>query len=250
MLFRCNQIVEFSLKPIFFISMIQYRLPVFENLCPGWELITHLGIKRAYSKGSQIFDLETPINGVFYIVEGVVEIILYTEHGPEKVLFQVHSGCLFGEISCFVSGASGEAIAAARSDCVLYFFPREIIEGTIASQYPHLLLEMIRSLAYKMRMYTILLKDSLISNPFFRVCKMLVYLAAFKGIDPSAPLKEVRFTPDITQNDIARMMGIHRVTVTKAIARLKDQGVVERFSKNSLVISDFSALCELADQDG
>ncbi|MHC1783858.1 MAG: Crp/Fnr family transcriptional regulator [Anaerolineaceae bacterium] len=229
--------------------MIQFRLPVFENLCPGWEQVSHLSIKRTYKKGSHIFDLDAPVNGVFFIKEGVIEIILYTEHGPEKVLFQVHAGCIFGEVSCFASGASEEAVAVARSDCLLFFYPREVIEGTIASQYPRLLIEMIRSLALKIRMYTILMKDSLISNPFIRVCKMLVYLAAFKGIEPAASLKEIRFEPNMTQNDLARMLGIHRVTVTKAIARLKTQGVVERFSKTALVISNFTALCELADQD-
>lgn len=229
--------------------MIQYRLPVFENLCPGWESISNLGLKRFFVKGSHIFDLETHVNGVFFIKEGIVDIILYTEHGPEKVLFQVREGCLFGEISCFVSGANGEAIAIARRDCQLYFFPRELIEGIIANQFPHLLLELIQSLAYKIRMYTILLKDSLISDHFIRVCKMLVYLAVFKGIDPNSSVKKVTIQPDITQNDIARMMGIHRVTVTKAVGRLKEMGIVLRFSKKILEFSDFPALCLLADLD-
>ncbi len=229
--------------------MINYRLPVFENMCPGWERISHLAIKRTYVRDCHIFDLDTPVNGVFYIKKGVIEILLYTEHGPEKVLFQVHEGCVFGEVSCFASGASGEAVAVARSDCQLFYYSRELIEGQIARDHPELLIELIRSLALKIRMYTILMKDSLISNPFNRVCKMLVYLAAFKGYDPGTTSKEILINPALTQNDLARMLGIHRVTVTKAVARLKALGVVRRFTKNELRIADFPTLYDLSARD-
>ena len=95
-----------------------------------------------------------------------MEIPLYTLHGPEKVLFYVGPGCVFGEVSCFVTGERDEASVRARTDCVLYFFSRDLIEGVIASQYPHLLIELVRALAYKLRMYGVLLQDSLNSDNF------------------------------------------------------------------------------------
>jgi Mn-dependent DtxR family transcriptional regulator len=49
----------------------------------------------------------------------------------------------------------------------------------------------------------------------------------------------------MTQNDVAKLMGIHRVTVTKANSRLKAMEVINRFSKNSLEISDFPRLCQI-----
>ena len=152
-------------------------------------------------------------------------------------------GCIFGEVSCFVTGESGEASARARTDCILYFFDKDLIEGEIAAHHPDLLLELIRTTATKLKMYGILLRDSLNSDNFIRVCKMLVYLARYKGIDPTFSEKQITIQPEMTQNDMARLMGIHRVTVTKAISRLKEMGIIRHFSKNNLEILDFPALC-------
>ena len=228
---------------------MQYQLPIFENLCPAWETVTHLGIRRKFLKGSQIFDIANPINGVYFVAKGSVEVILNTQHGSEKVLYYVGPGCIFGEVSCFVAGDSGEARVRARSDCDCYFFSRETIEGIVARQYTGLLLELIRAEAYKIRMYGILLQDSLNNDNFVRVCKMLVYLAHFKQAQITTSQKEVSFQPDITQSDMARLMGIHRVTVTKALSRLKNLGIIHHFSKKSLLISDYQALSHLVQME-
>ncbi len=230
---------------------MQYQLPIFENLCPSWEKIAHLGVRYVYPRGTQILTLESHVNGVYYVKEGSVEIMLYTLQGPEKVLFFVGPGCVFGEVSCFVnaeSGESDEASVRARSDCVVYFFSRELIEGTITRQHPQLLLELIRATAYKVRMYGVLLRDSLSSDNFIRVCKMLVYLTRFRAGSLAVGQKQVAFQPEMTQNDMARLMGIHRVTVTKAISRLKALGLITRFSKSSLVVADFPGLCQLIEK--
>ncbi len=224
---------------------MQYELPIFENLCPGWEKVTHLGIRRNFVKNSQVFDIANPIDGIYLVKKGAVEVILHTQHGPEKVLYYVGPGCIFGEVSCFVAGESGEARVRARIDTECYFFSRETLEGVISEEYPHLLIELIRAAAYKIRMYGVLLQDSLNSDNFVRVCKMLVYLVHFKQVQVDIEQKEVRLQPDLTQNDMARLMGVHRVTVTKAISRLKKMGIIEHFSKTALEISDFPGLVQL-----
>jgi CRP-like cAMP-binding protein len=228
---------------------MQYQLPIFENLCPSWEQVTRLGICRTFAKGSQVFDIANPINGIYFVKKGLIEVILHTLHGPEKVLYYVGPGCIFGEVSCFVPGDSGEALVRTRSECECYFFSREAIEGVIASQYPHLLIELIRAEAYKIRMYGVLLQDSLNNDNFVRVCKMLVYLARYKEVQLAEGQKQVCLKPDMTQSDMARLMGLHRVTVTKALSRLKSLGIIQRFSKRSLEICDFPALCRLTEED-
>lgn len=224
---------------------MQFQLPFFENLCPSWGAITELGVRHTFPKGSKIIGLEDAVDGIYYIEEGIVETPLYTSHGPEKVLFYLGPGCVFGEVSCFVPGESDEASVGARTDCVVFFFGRNLLEGVIAHQHPHLLLELIRASAYKIRMYGVLLQDSLESDNFLRVCKMLVYLIRFKGVDLAKAPPQVSIQPGLTQTDIARLMGVHRVTVTKAISRLKKLGILTHFSKKTLEIADFPALKRL-----
>jgi Mn-dependent DtxR family transcriptional regulator len=78
---------------------------------------------------------------------------------------------------------------------------------------------------------------------------MLVYLVHFKTGEPLRPGRQVSIRPEMTQNDMARLMGVHRVTVTKAISRLKSMGILAHFSKGSLLITDFQALQELIEKE-
>ncbi len=226
---------------------MQFQFPIFEDLCPSWGLITHLGARRAVTKGTLILGMDASVDGIYFIQEGVVETVLNTASGPEKVLYCVGKGCVFGEVCCFAPGENLEALVKARTDCTLYFFKREVIEGVIAQEHPHLLLELVRILGHIVRMYGILLQDTLSLDVFVRICRFLVYLVRFKGPDMDKQQVRVLVQSGVTQGDIARLLGVHRVTVTKAVKRLKDLGVIRRFTKRELDISDFPHLCQLSE---
>ncbi|MGA2081125.1 MAG: Crp/Fnr family transcriptional regulator [Holophaga sp.] len=222
---------------------MQYAFPVFERLCPTWEQVTHLATRQVYPKGSLILDMEAPADGVYYVQEGQVDTALFTLNGPEKVLYCVGRGCLFGEASCFSTGVTGEASVWARTDCVLYYFRRETVEGPIAREHPALLVELAAMLGHIVRMYGVWLQDSLSQDYFVRVCRILVYFVRWKR---PAPGRQVLIQSDVTQNDLAKLLGVHRVTVTKAVRRLKEMGILRRFTKTELDIADFQGLCRLA----
>jgi CRP-like cAMP-binding protein len=224
---------------------VQYEFPVFERLCPSWDQVTLLAVRQVHPKGSLILDMEAKASGIYFIKEGQVETSLYTLHGPEKVLYCVGQGCVFGEASCFSTGVTGEASVWARTPCTLYFFPKEIVEGTIAREHPELLIELIGMLGHIVRMYGISLQDSLSQDYFVRVCRILVYFVRWKR-GPQAPDgNQVLIQSDVSQNDIAKLLGIHRVTVTKAVGRLKDLGIIRHFTKSELDIADYQGLCRL-----
>ncbi|MDR3673470.1 MAG: Crp/Fnr family transcriptional regulator [Holophaga sp.] len=224
---------------------MQFEFPVFENLCPAWARATHLGTRQVHPKGALLLGMEVPADGIFYIQQGQVDTLLYTLHGPEKLLYCVSKGCLFGEASCFSTGVTGEASVWARTPCVLYFFHRETVEGVIAREHPELLIEMIGMLGHIVRMYGISLRDSLSQDYFVRVCRILVYFVRWKlGPQPDTD-NQVLIQSDVTQNDLAKLLGLHRVTVTKAVGRLKDMGIIRHFIKSELDIADYQALCRL-----
>lgn len=226
---------------------MQYEFPVFENLCPSWDQVIHLATRQVHPKGSLILDMEAPAEGIYFVKEGQVDTCLYTLHGPEKVLYGVGQGCVFGEASCFSTGTTGEASVWARTPCVLYYFRKETVEGPIAREHPHLLIELAGMLGHIVRMYGIWLQDSLSQDYFVRVCRILVYFVRWKK-GSQIQDSQVLIQSDVTQNDIAKLLGIHRVTVTKAVKRLKELGIIRRFTKNELDIADFQGLCRLGGQ--
>lgn len=229
---------------------VQYQFPIFENLCPSWGKVTGLGVRKSIPKGTIVLGVNRSVDGVYFIAEGVVETVLNTVSGPEKLLYRLGKGCLFGEVCCFAPGENREAMVKARTDCTVYFFQRETIEGIIAREHPHLLIEMIRILGHIVRMYGILLQDSLGLDFFVRVCRFLVYLVQLRALDVTSAQMRVLVQSDMTQSDMAKLLGVHRVTVTKAVKRLKDLGVIRRFTKKELDITDFPRLCRLSEGNG
>jgi len=224
---------------------LQYEFPVFEHLCSSWCRITHLGTRQVFPKGALILDMEVPANGIYYVLEGQVDTVLYTLHGPEKVLYGIGQGSLFGEACCFSTGLTGEATVWARTACTLYYFKKETVEGTIARDHPALILEMLGLLGHILRMYGVWLQDSLSQDYFGRVCRILIYYIRWKRGDTLPATQEVLIHADLTQNDIAKLLGLHRVSVTKAVSRLKELGILRRFTKTELDIADFQGLCRL-----
>jgi CRP-like cAMP-binding protein len=225
---------------------MQYAFPVFEQLCPSWERARHLATRQVYPKGALILDMEAPAAGVYYVHSGQVDTILYTLDGPEKVLYCIGQGCVFGEASCFSTGITGEASVWARSACTVYFFPKATVEGIIAREHPGLLLELTGLLGHIVRMYGIWLQDSLSQDYFVRVCRILVYYLRWKRPDLPDTCRQVLIHADLAQGDVARLLGVHRVTVTKAVGRLKELGVLGNFTKTELEVLDYPALCRLA----
>ena len=224
---------------------LQYEFPVFEHLCPSWGSFTHLASRQVHPKGALILDMDVTAGGVYFVAEGQVDTVLYTLHGPEKVLYGIGKGSLFGEASCFSTGRTGEATVWARTACTLFFFKKETVEGPIARDHPHLLLEMAGLLGHIVRMYGVWLQDSLSLDYFERVCRLLIYYIRWKkGSTLRAP-RAVLINADLTQNDVAKLLGLHRVSVTKAVRRLKELGIIRRFTKNELDIADYPGLCRL-----
>ena len=222
---------------------MQYEFPFFERLCPSWGGITHLGTRQFHPKGALILDMDVPAQGVYYVKEGQVDTALYTLNGPEKVLYGIGQGSLFGEACCLSTERTGEATVWARSACTLYYFKKETVEGVIAREHPELILEMATLMGHILRMYGVWLHDSLSLDYFERVCRILIYYIRWKKGKHQG--REVIINADLTQNDIAKLLGVHRVSVTKAVARLKDLGVIQHFTKNELHIADFPGLCKL-----
>jgi DNA-binding IclR family transcriptional regulator len=104
---------------------------------------------------------------------------------------------------------------------------------------------MVGLLGHIVRMYGVWLQDSLSQEYFERVCRILIYFVRWKLGETVQPGREVLIHDELSQNDIAKLLGIHRVSVTKAVSRLKELGILRRFTKTELDIADYPQLCRL-----
>ncbi len=209
-----------------------------------WEKVLHLGQKHSYNKGNVIIGgNQPPGDYLYYLYSGTVKFYGASPEGNEKIIWYLERGNIFGEVP-FFEGKVMENVFIATEKCVVYIFTRQCFNEEILPKHPDLVTNLLYSMANKIRVVTLHASD-LAALPS-RVCKVLIYLV--DRSDGGGPGGEVVGTQGITQQELACILGVHRVTLNNAIAQLKQEGIIGHISKNKLVINSYARLLEMAEK--
>lgn len=144
--------------------------------------------------------------------------------GRESMIALMESGDLFGEMGLFdQEGRSAEARALEPSEIlVLPYGPvRKIYEDR-----PHLLWQVVRLLASRIRVTDTALADSVFLDVTGRTAKRLLELAGDAD----------EFTLPVTQEELAGMVGASRERVNKAIASFVRLGWIDQADRRYRIV--------------
>ena len=206
-----------------------------------WEQVLHLGLRQQYSRNALIGGNGEPVHCLHYLSRGKIKLCRLTAEGQEKILFYIEKGNLFGEVP-FWSGQPMDSAFIAVEPCDVYTFTRRTIKEDIMSGYPELIMNLMEGMAQKMHIISGHACNA--ASLLNQVSKMLVWVAER---DPVAQ-KEIRnFTvKGVSQQELANILGVHRVTLNHVIGQLRQQGVIGEMTKSTLVIRDYERLLTLA----
>jgi CRP/FNR family cyclic AMP-dependent transcriptional regulator len=179
--------------------------------------LVNRGVRRAFPTGSAIYRAHDLTDGIYYVGEGLVKQFILTAGGVEKVLGFVTPGCLFGE-ALFFTRCPAQSTAVAVEDSVVYVFPRRTMEQLFAA-HPELLVDIARSLSYKVRALTSQIWIMASSDSTTKVRKTLSLLTR-----ESAERHPVLH---LTHQALADLAGVHRVTASDILATLSREGILE-----------------------
>lgn len=217
--------------------------PWIDSINTQWEDVLCLGKRQDLKKGTVIINDGQYINNIYYLRRGEVKMSALNAEGMEKIIWYIQNGSLFGETPFFDKKPCYNVFTSTQ-DCEVYLFSRECIFNEIIPKYPELAINMLESFANKVRVLSTQVKDITLRRPVTRVCKMLYYLSGPNKKEIFKPQERVKCMKKITQQDLASFIGVHRVTLNNVIADLKDEGIVENFSKNKITILNFKRLVE------
>lgn len=130
-------------------------------------------------------------------------------------------------------------------DCTVYAFSRKCVLNEILPQNPELTAALFRTLAIKVRVLinqTVCL--SLDDLPA-RICKYL-NLRREAQILKDGPLV---VCPVLNQQELASLLGVHRVTLNKSLRELEKAGVLGPYSRDEVYILDRVRFDELVSQN-
>ena len=105
----------------------------------------------------------------------------------------------------------------AASDCIAYSFSRQCVMSEILPRHPDLMLALLKTLALKVRILsnqTVCLSLDDLSS---RICKFLHLRQNEQDQEGGAQF----VSPGLNQQELANLLGVHRVTLNKALRELE-----------------------------
>lgn len=201
------------------------RVPLFTALDDAAlkGLAGHLR-RHTYRRGTMIFHKDQGGDELHVIESGRVRFFLPAEGGEELTIDVAGAGEVFGELA-LLDGRPRSASAEALEETVTHVLGREEFQGSLAA-FPELAAAVIGLLSTRLRHVTDYAESLAFLDVHARVARALLELAGRYGVRGEGG-DGVTIDLDLTQTDLATMVGATRERVNRALAAFRGQGLVD-----------------------
>ena len=193
-----------------------------------------------YNRGETVFAEGEQGDTLYIVVTGKVKIGRRATDGRENMLSVMGPSDMFGELSLFDPGPR-TATATVLTDGRLASLAHSSLRPWINDR-PEIAEQLLRVLARRLRRTNDALADLIFTDVPGRVAKQLLALAERFG---SPEGEGTRVHHDLTQEELAQLVGASRETVNKALADFASRGWV-RVDSRALTILDSDRLARRA----
>jgi CRP/FNR family transcriptional regulator, cyclic AMP receptor protein len=191
-------------------------------------------------RGDTLFSEGDPGDRLYVVSQGKVKLGRTASDGRENLLAVLGPGEMFGELSLFDPGPR-TATATAVTAATLHGLGHDDLEPLLL-QRPEVAGRLLAALARRLRRTNEAMGDLVFRDVPGRVAKALLDLASRFGVETDDGL---RVTHDLTQEELAQLVGASRETVNKALADFASRGFL-RLEGRAVVILDIERLSRRA----
>nr|WP_297556795.1 Crp/Fnr family transcriptional regulator [uncultured Actinomyces sp.] len=196
------------------------QVPLFEGLDEAQQnsLRSKMG-QTTLRRGEVLFEEGEPGNRLYIITEGKVKLGHTSTDGRENLLAVLGPGEIIGELTLFDPGPRSTTATAVSPVTLLHLDHADL--SAILDTNPTMAKHMLRALARRLRRTNESLADLVFSDVPGRVAKALLDLADRFG----TPAEDGVHVPhDLTQEELAQLVGASRETVNKSLADFVSRG--------------------------
>jgi CRP/FNR family cyclic AMP-dependent transcriptional regulator len=173
---------------------------------------------------------------LFIVTEGKVKLGKSSSDGRENLLAILGPGQMFGELSLFDPGPRSATVTAV-TDCVMQSLSHDELLEWLTGR-PAVARGLLAQLGSRLRKANDVVADLVFSDVPGRVAKALLDLASRFGRTAD---DGIHVHHDLTQEELAQLVGASRETVNKALADFASRGWL-RLEPRSVVILDAERL--------
>lgn len=204
---------------------------VIEGMNNCWKDVIHLAKLHSFSKGQVVDQAD---DGVYLVKEGYLSYSCYLHSGERRILYFIGRDSLFNEAGCMIH-LKDRVSFEFYTDTQVYVFPPDLfLDVEFVRLYPELFINLSQYIIFK-RIYLSHFVANLFNyKPVTRVGEILLQLYESKsGIT-------------ISQLDISNFLGLHLMTVARALSQLRNENIIGKITKNKFEIFAPERLAEYA----
>jgi CRP/FNR family transcriptional regulator len=196
------------------------RLPLFAALDDeAADALAAAMTSRTVDRGHVVFREGDTGDRLFVVIDGKVKISRAAADGRENLLAVLGPGEMFGELSLFDPGPR-TATATTITDSRLASLDHDDLRPLLLDR-PGVAVHLLQALAKRLRRTNEAMADLVFSDVPGRVAKALLDLSEKFG---TAEGDGLRVRHDLTQEELAQLVGASRETVNKALSEFATRG--------------------------
>ena len=208
------------------------RAPLFDALDDDSAAALQAGVTIVeLARADRVFEEGASGNQLYVVLDGKIKLTRAAADGRENLLSVLGPGEMFGELSLFdprPRTASAVAVTDSRLGALAHDDLRSWLTGR-----PDVALHLLQALAQRLRRANDVMADLVFTDVPGRVAKALLDLADRFG-EPRDDGLQVNH--DLTQEELAQLVGASRETVNRALADFAARGWLQLSAKSVLLI--------------
>jgi CRP/FNR family transcriptional regulator, cyclic AMP receptor protein len=213
------------------------RAPLFEALSEEDASALRAGIITVHlNRGERLFSEGDTGDKLYIILSGKIKLTKAAPDGRENLLSVHGPGEMFGELSLF-DPIPRTSSATAVTNAELAGVAHEDLRTWLSTR-PEVAMHLLQALAKRLRRINEVKADLVFTDVPGRVAKALLDLAERFGVPTPAG---IQVNHDLTQEELAQLVGASRETVNKALADFAARGWLQLAAK-SVLLTDIDRL--------
>jgi len=206
--------------------------PLFEDLSDeDARALRAMVLVVKLNRGERLFAEGDKGDKLYIIITGKIKLTKAAPDGRENLLSVHGPGEMFGELSLF-DPVPRTASATAVTDAELAGVAHDDVRNWLSTR-PEVSMHLLRALAQRLRRINEVKADLVFTDVPGRVAKALLDLAERFGVQNS---DGIQVNHDLTQEELAQLVGASRETVNKALADFAARGWIQLAAKSVLVV--------------
>ncbi|MEI6404175.1 MAG: Crp/Fnr family transcriptional regulator [Actinomycetes bacterium] len=197
-------------------------------------------VPQALKKGKHLFQEGEPGDRLYIVMRGKIKLTHASGDGRESLLMVLGPGDMFGELSLFDPGPRTSTAVAVTDSEVLGLGNNDLRPWLTG--HPEVGQSLLQALAHRLRRTNEIMSDLVFADVPGRVAKALIELGEKFGSRTEGGLLVHH---DLTQEELAQLVGASRETVNKALADFASRGWI-RLETRSVEIFDQERLAKRA----